>query len=65
METTLTLSANLNTTPFKVFEQDCDGVIMLINYFINKADNKKTKPFNDKDEEYIFVNDATATGGWW
>ena len=73
MKTTITLSANLNTSPFEVFNQDVDEVIMLINFYIElgaeqKLNNpiqkaNKTQTANSRQER-IRVNDATATGGW-
>ena len=56
-------------TPFELFQQDIDEVIMLINYYIEKDDNAETTPkrnaYGGKREERIRVNDKTATGGWW
>ena len=73
MKTTMTLSANLNTSPFEVFNQDVDEVIMMINFYIGLGaehrqqeqiqKTNKTQTENGKPKR-IRVNDATATGGW-
>ena len=54
-------------TPFEMLAQDMDEVIMLINYYIEKGEDKGTTPHKgaEKHEERIKVNDRTATGGWW
>lgn len=70
MRTTMTLSTNLNTNPFFVFEQDVDEVIMTINFYIMLgAEQKQQSPIPKANhtkgkQERIRVNDATATGGW-
>ena len=50
--------------------QDCDEVIMLINYFIEKAENGGEQSAaipaaNSSNQQKIKVNNKTATGGWW
>lgn len=72
MEFTAEVSKAFNTTPFLVFEQNADDVIMLINYFIEKsyADGDShagqgVKKTSNKKSERIKVNSKTATGGWW
>lgn len=68
----MTLATNLHISPFELFAQDCDEVIMLINFYIlmgkdkSKTPAKKQayKPQNDKNAR-IHVNDMTATGGWY
>ena len=67
MKTTLTLSQSLGCTPFEVFEQDVDEVIMLINFYLqigNAKNGGKPKTFIPTKEKRIKVNDQTATGGW-
>lgn len=73
MKTTMTISANTNTSPFEVMDQDVDEVIMLINFYIALgADKKKQAPsagkINTQDAagqpKRVRVTDATATGGW-
>ena len=65
MKTTMTLSANLNCSPFEVFNQDTDEVIMIINFYILLGDeNPQETVSKDKKVERIRVNDKTATGGW-
>ena len=54
-------------TPFELFAQDTDEVIMLINYYIEKGNDTDTptsKPEKGRGEQRIRVNDKTATGGW-
>ena len=74
MKTTMTLAVNLGCSPFDIFNQDVDEVIMTINFYIilgEQEENTQTtaptsKPvIKPKKEERIRVNDATATGGWW
>lgn len=56
-------------TPFEIFEQNTDEVIMLINYYIEKGND--APPAADKSQkntgksERVRVNDKTATGGWY
>lgn len=67
MQTTITLSSNLNCNPFEIFDQDTDEVIMLINFYIemgNKNENNIPVKAPQKTEKRIRVNDKTATGGW-
>ncbi len=67
MRTTITLSQNLNCSPFEIFEQDVDEVIMLINFYLILGDEKgeqKTNTTKHSKETRIRVNDKTATGGW-
>ena len=50
--------------------QDVDEVIMLLNYFIEKAGNEEkplgaAKATNGSSQKYVKVNNKTATGGWW
>lgn len=71
MKTTMTLSASLNCNPFEIFNQDCDEVIMLINFYIALGDEENTTELTPapemraaSKEKRIKVNDKTATGGW-
>ena len=56
-------------TMFDIFNKDMDDVIMLINYYIERGEDKETKvpqkSGSGKREERIRVNDKTATGGWY
>lgn len=66
----MTLARSFGVSPFEIMAQDCDEVIMVINYFITKADSDDGKPAanhaaNGSKQEYIKVNSKTATGGWW
>lgn len=58
METTLTLARHFGTTPFVLFEQDTDGIIMIINHFISKGETAKSNtpapPLNERDESAAF-----------
>lgn len=68
----MTLSGNLNCSPFEIFDQDMDEVILLINFYLELGEssdyqnNKKNHVPNMKygKNERIRVNDKTATGGW-
>lgn len=66
MKTTLTLSGKLNCSIFEIFNQDCDEVIMLINFILllgEEATAETPAKINNKDKR-IKVNDKTASGGW-
>ena len=39
LTTTETLARSYNVTPFEIMAQDCDEVILLINYLLRKAEN--------------------------
>lgn len=68
MEVSVTLCKAHNMTPFALFKEDTDEVIMLINYYIEKGndDTEDATPRSVKPqgEQRIRVNDRTATGGW-
>lgn len=68
METTFTLSRYFSVTPFVLYEQDADEVIMTINHYIAKAATTPTEaaPVQKKNnkQQRIRVNDKTASGGW-
>lgn len=42
MDFTVILSEKSNVLPFKIFKQDKDEVIMLINYYIQKGESENT-----------------------
>lgn len=73
MKTTMTLATNLHISPFEIFDQDCDEVIMMINFYLklgdenNHASTNVISPKSAKsgDNVRIRVNDKTATGGWY
>ena len=66
MRTTMTLAAAFSCSPFVLFEQDTDEVILLLNYYLEIADEKTPRKVNSNTKETrIRVNDKTATGGWW
>lgn len=70
MDFTNELSKAYQIAPFEVLKQDKDYVIMLINYFILKGETTP-QPQNantakgQNAEERVWVNNRTATGGWW
>lgn len=43
MKTTMTLAQNLSISPFEIFDQECDEVIMLINFYIKLGGNQETE----------------------
>ena len=64
----MTIATNLNCSPFEIFDQDTDEVIMLINFYLylgEKGHDKNHKKETNGKEKRIRVNDQTATGGWW
>lgn len=67
LATTDTIARSYNVTPFEIMAQDCDEVILLINYLLQKAENAPPSPTTpaNNDKKYIKVDDRTATGGWW
>lgn len=71
LDFTYELALTFNALPFEIFKQDKDEVIMLINYFIEKADTNeatglstKTTKTENNAQKRVRVNDKTATGGW-
>lgn len=61
----MTLSQNLNVSPFEIFDREIDEVIMLINFYIELGNAEKPTQSNaNGKEQRIRVNDETATGGW-
>ena len=66
LATTDNLARSYNVTPFEIMAQDCDEVILFINYLLRKAETAPASPATPaNNKEYIKVNDRTATGGWW
>ena len=63
----MTLSANLNCSPFDIMDRDVDEVIMIINFYIELGANANSNEVinTNSKETRIRVNDKTATGGWW
>ena len=65
MRTTLTLAANVNCDPFRVMDADADEVIMVINYYIQSADEApRQQQTTAGGPRRVRVTNATATGGW-
>lgn len=50
MDFTVETSKLYNVTPFEIFNQDKDEVIMLINYFIEKSRNKGEQQDTELDD---------------
>ena len=45
MKTTITLAGNYGVTPFVLFDQDTDEMIMFLNYLLETGkDSQKEKP---------------------
>ena len=44
LTTTETLARSFNVTPFEIMAQDCDEVILYINFLLYKAENKPETP---------------------
>lgn len=44
LATTETLARSYNVTPFEIMAQECDEVILLINYLLRKAENAPEAP---------------------
>ena len=67
MDFTFELSKIYNVTAFEIMKQDKDEVIMLLNYMAEKSETTpNARPAqNSEKQQYIKVNDRTATGGWW
>lgn len=64
MATTVNLARTFGVTPFEIMAQDCDEVIMLINHFLQKAENEPAAAAGN-GQQMVKVDDRTATGGWW
>ena len=67
MDVSITICKAHNMTPFDLYREDTDEVIMLINYYIKKGDSTEhvvSKAGNLQVEKRIRVNDRTASGGW-
>lgn len=67
MDFTFELSKIYGVIPFEILKQDKDEVIMLLNYMAEKSETTQSvRPAQHSDkQQYIKVNDRTATGGWW
>ena len=67
MDFTFELSKIYNVIPFEILKQDKDEVIMLLNYMAEKGETaQNVQPAQPREkQQYIKVNDRTATGGWW
>lgn len=62
----MTLSKAYGLSPFDVFKQDTEDVILLINYYVEKEDDMPTQTAEPKKnkETRVRVDSKTATGGW-
>lgn len=67
-DASISLCRSHSMTPFELFDQSMDEVIMLLNYYIVKGDTApkaaKPKAKGHGKQERVRVNDKTATGGW-
>ena len=63
----MTVCRIYNLSPFDLFKQEIDEVIMIVNYLVEKSSDNHVNHQNSysKKEERIRVNDRTATGGWY
>lgn len=54
-------------TPFDLFQQDTEEVIMIINYYIHAKPQAAATQSRKKGNApvRVRVNDKTATGGWY
>lgn len=73
MDFAVVISKAYGMSPFDILKQDKDSVIMLINYFIDKADMEEEVAPEEPPEVredirggvvYRRVTNSTATGGW-
>ena len=46
MDLTITLADRFKVTPFDIFRENCDDVIQLINFFIQKGEDDDTEGGN-------------------
>ena len=51
METTFILAQKLNVSPFEIMAQDVEAVIMVINHFVESAENHKEENNNSLTEK--------------
>ena len=67
MDFTFELSKIYNVMAFEIMRQDKDEVIMLLNYIAERGESSPSDhpTQNSNKQQYIKVNDRTATGGWW
>lgn len=75
IDMSFSVARQTGTTVFDVLEQDATSVISVINYIIEKADEKETEgavnaPTKNKTSKngrviYKRVDEKTATGGWY
>lgn len=67
MDATVLIAGNFHMSPFEMFKQDTEEVIMVLNYLSEKGTEKAEKKpeTSPKKEQRIRVNDKTATGGWY
>lgn len=67
MDFTFELSKLYGVIPFEILKQDKDEVIMLLNYMAEKSEATPAKSVATPTDSNArkWVNDKTATGGWW
>ena len=67
MDVSISICKAHNMTPFDLFRQDTEEVIMIINYYIHAKPQAAAKQSRKKGNApvRVRVNDKTATGGWY
>lgn len=68
MYVSMSLCSNYNMTPFYLFAQNTEEVIMIVNFYIEKSQYNTvnaSKVKKNNKEERIRVTEKTATGGWY
>lgn len=63
MDFTAELSKVYGVTPFEIFKQDKDSVIMLINYYIEKGQNTGEK--KDTESVGVFTTEKEKDRQFW
>lgn len=61
MRTTVTLAANLNCSPFDIFDKEIDEVIMVINFYM-KLGTENNESGNNKNEN---IKAVKHNDGFW
>lgn len=60
MKSTITIAGNLGINPFSIFDNDCDEVIMLINFYLTIGEEKK-----ENAPPAVFANDREESAAFW
>lgn len=59
LATTDNLARSYNVTPFEIMAQDCDEVILLINYLLRKAE------YAPEQTPAVVQNDREESAAFW